>query len=101
MNIKLRVAAALAAVVSAVTASGFAFASAGSGSTGPEAPAEGFVVRAEGGNVADFPPDGGEAAKMTDIELKSLPRVDRIALEDGIFVENSEELAKILEDLGS
>ena len=99
MNIKLRVAAALAAVVSAVTASGFAFASAGSGSTGPEAPAEGFVVRAEG--VAVFPPDGGEAVKMTDIELKSLPSVDRIALEDGIFVENSEELAKILEDLGS
>ena len=42
-----------------------------------------------------------EPVETTDIELKNLPSADRKQLEAGIFIQNDEELAQILEDLGS
>ena len=101
MKMKFKTAAGLAAIAAAVSFSGFALAAAPSDSAGSGAEAPGYIVGSAEGKVAVFPPDGGDPVKMTDIELKTLPGADRNALEDGIFVENDEELARILEDLGS
>ncbi|MGI6028258.1 MAG: hypothetical protein ACOX81_02465 [Candidatus Heteroscillospira sp.] len=62
---------------------------------------EGYVLRESCGRVAVFLPNGAQPVETTDIELKSLPAADRIKLTDGVFVENMEQLARILEDLGS
>ncbi len=101
MKMKFRTAAGLAAIAAALSVSGFALAAAPAEKVESAAETPGYIVGSAEGKVAVFPPDGGDPVKMTEIELKSLPRADRSALENGIFVENDDELARILEDLGS
>ena len=76
------------------------FAVASVGSDAAEAAADGYVLRGSDGRVGIYNTDG-ELLKMTDIELGSLPSADRESLLQGIFTNNKQELAQLLEDLGS
>ena len=62
---------------------------------------EGYMLRSWCGKVAVYSPNGTEPVETTGIELKNLPSADQNELEKGIFISNDEELARILEDLGS
>ena len=61
-----------------------------------------YVLGEENGNVAIY---GGNDRKhplaVTEIELAGLREADRKLLADGLPVKSREELAQILEDLGS
>ena len=68
---------------------------------GMAAQTEGYIVKSWCGKVAVYSTGGAEPVETTDIELKNLPSADRKQLETGIYIQNDEELAQILEDLGS
>ena len=85
----------------ALVMSVFAVASVGSDAAeAAEAAEDGYVLRGSDGRVGIYNTDG-ELLKMTDIELGSLPSADRESLLQGIFTNNKQELAQLLEDLGS
>ena len=67
----------------------------------PQPQPEGYVLRAYCGRVAIYMPNGAQPVETTDIELKNLPSADQRELKTGIFIEDMEQLALILEDLGS
>ena len=62
---------------------------------------EGYMLKNWCGKVAVYAVNGTEPVETTDIELKNLPSADRKELEKGIIIQTDEELAQILEDLGS
>lgn len=97
MKKRIRMYTALAAMAASVVMGTLAV-------TVPEtraAETEGYIVKSWCGKVAVYSTGGAEPVETTDIELKNLPSADRKQLEAGIFIQNDEELAQILEDLGS
>lgn len=64
--------------------------------------AEPYLLREERGWVAVFGPEEDEEPVMvTQIRTATLPRADRLALQEGIAAKNRKELLALLEDLGS
>ena len=61
-----------------------------------------YMLRESGGNVAVYGrEDPANPIKVTDIELSSLRARDRELIEAGLPAQSGEELARLLEDLGS
>ena len=61
-----------------------------------------YMLRQSGGNVAVYGrEDPATPITVTDIELSSLRQRDRELIEVGLPAESGEELARLLEDLGS
>ena len=86
--------AAVAAVMAGYTIVGF----------GEKAPAQDslYMLRESGGNVAIYGrEDPANPITVTDIELSSLRARDRELIETGLPAQSPEELARLLEDLGS
>ena len=75
----------------------------GAGALGAqEEPEETWVLREYQGCVAVFPGGGGEVPeRVTDIQVRLLPALDRDMLSGGITAENARELSALLDDLGS
>ena len=61
---------------------------------------EPYVLRDYQGCVAVYEQNGAPS-RVTEIEVRSLPRTDREALLRGIRVQDRRELSMLLEDLGS
>ncbi|MCD8240332.1 MAG: hypothetical protein LUB58_02935 [Oscillospiraceae bacterium] len=97
-GIKLVVCTSLIAI--AVTLATFTIADFGGG----RAAAEGapYLLWESGGNVAAFAADDlKHPVTVTEIRLSSLREADRGLIADGLPVNSQEELAQLLEDLGS
>lgn len=63
---------------------------------------EPYLLREEQGWVAVYQPqDAPLPVMMTDIRAATLPRADRLALQQGIAAKNQKELLALLEDLSS
>lgn len=63
-----------------------------------------YVVKIKDGEVAVFyqvPIAGVSLKELTNIDVSSLPKADQTRLKQGIIVNSNEELAELLEDLGS
>ena len=61
-----------------------------------------YMLRESGGNVAVYGrEDPANPITVTDIELSSLRARDRELIEAGLPAQSPEELARLLEDLGS
>lgn len=70
---------------------------AGSLSSGQSAP---YLLRDDGGRIALFRPDEEEPVQVYDIYTHLLPQEDVLSLQQGIPVENEEQLLRLLEDFG-
>lgn len=99
MRTGIRIVVCTALIAVAVTMVMFTIA----GFTGRESEQSGmYVLRAADGNVAVFDTDDPDRpVTVTEIELASLREADRAMIADGLPVESPEELARLLEDLGS
>lgn len=73
----------------------------GNGKGSDQPPQDGYLIREYEGKIAVFTTADDELIVLTDIEVKNLPSIDRESLQNGIFMQNSVELAQILEDFGS
>ena len=97
--VRLTICTALAAA--AVTMASFTIA----GFTGREDPQEvraPYLLGEAGGYVAVFDPaDRGHPLRVTEIEMSSLRTLDRERIAAGLPIGSREELAGVLEDLGS
>lgn len=63
---------------------------------------EGYLLKAYDGCIAIYDAESGDKpAIITAIEIKNLTEADRLLMEAGLPVESEEELASLLEDLGS
>ena len=86
--------AAVAATMAICTLAGFR--------SSPAVPAEGYLLADYGGSVAIFAAGDTETpVEVTEISLDSLREGDRALIESGLAVSSGEELAALLEDLGS
>jgi hypothetical protein len=59
-----------------------------------------FVIGAYEGNIAVYMNGAPSPQTVTDIELQTLPQLDRLAIESGIEVGSYDELLMRLEDYG-
>ena len=64
----------------------------------PAAPEAKYFARTVDGHVAIFRAGGRFPMEVTEIEVDSLPRLDREALEAGIDLADEEAIAHLLED---
>ena len=88
--------AALALTLAVFTLAGFAR------DRGAPPPGSLYVLREAGGNVAVYGArDLNRPLAITEIELESLREGDRAMIAGGLPVYSREELAQLLEDLGS
>ena len=63
---------------------------------------QGYLLQEYEGYVAIFDPESGKKPTViTAIEIKNLTEADRALMETGLPAETDEELALLLEDLGS
>ncbi len=62
---------------------------------------KGFILKEYEGVIAIFKIGEDVPSELTNIETKYLPSIDRMELKNGIYMENNEELAMMLEDFGS
>ena len=86
--------AAVAAIMAGYTITGF-------GEKGPVQDSL-YMLRESGGHVAVYGRENpATPITVTDIELSSLRRRDREMIEAGLPAQSPEELARLLEDLGS
>jgi len=99
MKNRLRMYICMGAMVIALVMSLLAVSSVGT--QAQEENLEGYMLKSWCGKVAVYMPNGTEPVETTGIELKNLPSADQNDLEKGIYISNDEELARILEDLGS
>jgi len=99
MKSRLRMYICAGALALSVTMSALALTAPAEGNELPEP--EGYMLKSWCGKVAVYMPNGTEPVETTGIELKNLPSADQNDLEKGIYISNDEELARILEDLGS
>lgn len=58
----------------------------------------GFLLGIQDGRIALWRDGQAQPIKVFPIQAKMLPEADRKALEEGIAIENSSELTRILED---
>ncbi len=103
MKSKFKVGATIAMVAVSVAMSAFAGNEFGGelALSSVEEEKDGFIVKEYDGLIGIFVPGENLPTELTKIETKYLPNADRMELKKGIFTENSEELAMILEDFGS
>ena len=100
MNIRRRISLSLIMLVVAAACAVSAFAV--SAAAGEPAVQEGYLLREYEGYVAIFDSGSGKTPKViTAIEMKNLTEADRALMEMGLPAETEEELALLLEDLGS
>ncbi len=57
-----------------------------------------YVIKDYKGNIAVFESDEKKPFRITDIEVKNLPEIDRKELKNGIVAKNDEQLHALLED---
>lgn len=57
-----------------------------------------YVIKDYKGNIAVFESDEKKPFRITDIEVKNLPEIDRKELKNGIIAKNDEQLHTLLED---
>lgn len=58
----------------------------------------GFLLGIQGGRIALWKDGQAQPVEVFPIPVKMLPEADQKALEEGIAIENSGELTRILED---
>ncbi len=58
----------------------------------------GFLLGIQDGRIALWKDGQAQPVEVFPIQAKMLPEADRKALEEGIAIENSSELTRILED---
>ena len=103
MKFGVRIAICAVMFVLATAMAGFTLASLGlSGEEREETVGSKYILGVSDGLVAIFPGDDQKhPVEVTRIELSSLRESDRMMLGAGLPVESEEELARLLEDLGS
>ena len=63
-----------------------------------ETRAESYVIRDRNGKIAVFKSGSDVPLKVTSTRTSTLPKPDIIRLKNGIYVQNKQELERILED---
>lgn len=66
----------------------------------PKAAGPAYLLRDEGGRLALYSADGGEALARYDIYTRLLPEQDVLALQNGVPIASAAELQQRLEDYG-
>ena len=100
MNIRRRISLSLIMLVIAAACAVSALAV--SSAAGGAEVHQGYLLREYEGYVAIFDAESGKTPKVvTAIEMKNLTEADRTLMEMGLPAETEDELALLLEDLGS
>lgn len=102
MKLRRRLCISLIMLITAAACAASAFASGASAADSVTMVQEGFMLKALDGYIAIFDAESGNApAIITAIETKNLTEADRLLLETGLIADSEEEIALLLEDLGS